>query len=167
MLGDANSVKKDKVGRRVGRKIFDKATGRTMKRLFRWTKWNITSLSPLAYPSLLHFNFVMQFLKDVYLAFLDAHPTYLTISQSAELFHFVLFILERRWKKCLLVELVGIPWQRRLEFGRTSGKCTRSRVQLKKSSLRQSSFGIFSNAYRQGNHKINRLLFFCIQSFCS
>ena len=35
LLGDANAVKKDKVGRRVGRRIAGKATGRGLGKLFR------------------------------------------------------------------------------------------------------------------------------------
>lgn len=35
LLGDANAVKKGRVGRRVGRRIAGKATGRGLGRLFR------------------------------------------------------------------------------------------------------------------------------------
>lgn len=35
LLGDANAVKKGRVGRRVGRRAAGKATGRAMRKLFR------------------------------------------------------------------------------------------------------------------------------------
>jgi hypothetical protein len=35
LLGDVNAVKKGKVGKRVGRRLVGKATGRGLRRLFR------------------------------------------------------------------------------------------------------------------------------------
>jgi hypothetical protein len=35
LLGDANAVQKGKVGRRIGRRLVGKATGRGLRRLFR------------------------------------------------------------------------------------------------------------------------------------
>ncbi|MDA0799547.1 MAG: hypothetical protein O2884_12885 [Chloroflexi bacterium] len=35
LMGDANAVKKNKVGRRIGRRIAGKATGRALGRLFK------------------------------------------------------------------------------------------------------------------------------------
>ena len=35
LLGDVNAVKKGRVGRRAGRRVAGKATGRAMRKLFR------------------------------------------------------------------------------------------------------------------------------------
>ncbi|HKK31926.1 MAG TPA: hypothetical protein VKA18_16195 [Alphaproteobacteria bacterium] len=35
LLGDVNAVRKDRVGKRIGRRIAGKATGRGLRRLFR------------------------------------------------------------------------------------------------------------------------------------
>lgn len=35
LMGDANAVKKGKVGRRIGRRVAGKATGKAMRKLFK------------------------------------------------------------------------------------------------------------------------------------
>jgi len=35
LLGDINAAKKGKIGKRIGRRVVGKATGRTMRKLFR------------------------------------------------------------------------------------------------------------------------------------